>query len=224
MKHSFFDLPRSRQWTYSITITIVGLLLILSSVFLCMYYQQVWLLFLLIPLYFVFAQLLDIPFGHLRGTLIHYSPMLVVQPLGSTLHLHTTTLFDQISTLPHKKPSLTNQQQTLIWILDGFLALIDRLENDHEPTTLVGTTYFLSPRRAKLLGFSVQKADPFSKLILILNYLNLLLSMSITKGRLSFPKINNVQRFEISSQALINNKHLFKRWREQLLARNQLGQ
>jgi len=221
MKHSFFDLPHSRQWAYSIVITVVGLVLILSSVFICMYYQQVWLLLFLIPLYFVFAQLLDIPFGHLRGTLIHYSPMLVVQPLGQTLHLHTTTLFDQIFTLPHKKPSLTNQQQTLLWILDGFLALIDKLEKDQVSTTLVGTTYFLSPRRAKLLGFSVQKADPFSKLILILNYLNLLFSMSITKGRLSFPKINNVQRFEISSQELINNRHLFSDWQEKLLARHQ---
>lgn len=220
MKHSFFDLPRSRQWTLSIVITIGGLMLILSSVFFCMYYQQVWLLLLLIPLYFVFAQLLDIPFGHLRGTLIHYSPMLVVQPIRQTLHLHTTTLFDQIFTLSHKDPHLTNQQQTLIWILDGFVALIDKLEQDHAPTTLVGTTYFLSPRRAKLLGFSVQKADPFSKLILLLNYLNLLLSMSITKGRLSFPKINNVQRFEISSQELINNRHLFQGWREKLMARH----
>ncbi|NRB50280.1 MAG: hypothetical protein HRU41_21560 [Saprospiraceae bacterium] len=114
MKHSFYELPRSRQWRLSIIFAIVGGLLILSSIFLCMYLLQPWLLLLLIPFYFVYAQLLDIPFGHLRGTLKHYSPMLIVQPISGTYYLHTTALFDQLFALPHKDPKLTNQQQILI--------------------------------------------------------------------------------------------------------------
>lgn len=222
MKHSFFNLPRSRQWIYSIMATFLGVTLILSSVFLSMYYQQVWLLLLLIPLYFVFAQLLDIPFGHLRGTLRHYSPMLIVQPMGGKYHLHTTTLFDQVFALPHKHPKLSNQQQILIWIIDGFLALIDDLKQ--QPNTLiVGTTHFLNDRRAGMLGFTVHKADLFSKLILILNYLNLILSMSITKGGLHFPKLTQVRRFEISSTDLIAKEALFQDWRDKLVRRTRLA-
>ena len=218
MRHSFFELTRTRQWTLSITFAILGAVLILSSIFLCMYLQQPWLLLFLIPLYFVFAQLLDIPFGHLRGTLIHYSPMLIVQPMSGTWHLHTTTLFDQLFALPQKDPKLSNQQQILIWILDGFLALIEELK-DQPNIPLVGTTHFLSPRRAEKLGFTIQAADAGSKFILIINYLNLVLSMSITKGRLCFPKLDQVRRFEINSADLISKEALFRNWRDQLIKR-----
>lgn len=220
MKHSFYELPRSRQWRISIVLAIVGAVVILSSVFLCMYFLQPWLLLLLIPIYFVFAQLLDIPFGHLRGTLKHYSPMLIVQPISGTYYLHTTALFDQLFALPHKDPKLTNQQQTLIWILDGFLALIEDLKK--EPNIpIVGTTHFLSPRRAEKLGFTVQSADPVSKFILIINYLNLVLSMSITKGQVRFPKLTQVRKFKISSTDLIVKESLFRSWRETLVRRSQ---
>ncbi|MBX2872760.1 MAG: hypothetical protein KTR30_11685 [Saprospiraceae bacterium] len=220
MKHSFYELPRARQWTLSIVFAILGAVLILSSVFLCMYFLQPWLLLLLIPLYFVFAQLLDIPFGHLRGTLKHYSPMLIVQPISGTYYLHTTTLFDQLFALPHKDPKLSNQQQILIWILDGFLALIDDLKEQPD-LPIVGTTHFLSLRRAQKLGFTIRAADPVSKFILIINYLNLVLSMSITKGHLRFPKLNQVRRFEISTTDLIRQEPLFRAWRMQLIRRTQ---
>lgn len=219
MKHSFFELPRARQWTLSIAFAILGATLMLSSIFLCMYWRVPCLLLLLIPLYFVFAQLLDIPFGHLRGTLIHYSPMLIVQPISGTWHLHTTTLFDQLFALPHKDPKLSNQQQTLIWILDGFLDLIEDLK-DKPNIPLVGTTHFLSPRRAKKLGFTIQAAGVGSKFILIINYLNLVLSMSITKGRLRFPKLDQVRRFEISAADLISKEDLFRNWKVQLMHRS----
>ncbi len=220
MRHSFFELSRARQWTLSITAAILGALLILSSIFLCMYWQEPWLLLLLIPLYFVFAQLLDIPFGHLRGTLVHYSPMVIVQPISGTWHLHTTTLFDQLFALPHKDPKLSNQQQTLIWILDGFLALIEELK-DQPNIPLVGTTHFLSVRRAEKLGFTIQTADVVSRFILIINYLNLVLSMSISKGRLRFPKLDQVRKFQISSTDLISKEALLRNWRTQLVRRSQ---
>lgn len=220
MKHAFYSLSRSRQWTYTTMATFVGIALILSSVFLAMYTQQLWLLLLLIPFYFVFAQLLDIPFGHLRGTLRHYSPMLIVQPIGDVLHLHTTALFDQLFALPHKEPELSNQQQILLWIMDGFIALIEDLK-DQPSTQIVGTTHFLSRRRAERLGFTMRKADPFSQLILVLNYLNLVISMSITKGGLHFPKLNQVRTFEIKSEDLIKKESFFKDWRDKLSRRTQ---
>ncbi len=222
MKHSFYELPRARQWALSIVFALLGAVVILGSVFLCMYFLQPWLLLPLLPLYFVFAQLLDIPFGHLRGTLIHYSPMLIVQPVSGTYHLHTTTIFDQLFALPHKAPRLTNQQQILIWILDGFIALIDDLKQQPD-LPIVGTTHFLSPRRAEKLGFSIQAADPISNFILIINYLNLILSMSITKGRLQFPKLGQTRKFTISSKTLISKEALFRTWREKLLSRQAAG-
>ncbi len=218
MTHRFFDLPRRTQWWVSTFGVIFGAVLILSSIFISMYAQQVWLLFLLIPLYFVFAQLLDIPFGHLRGTIIHYSPMLLAQRHQGKYHIHTTTLFDQLFCLPDKQPHLSNQTQTLIWIIDGFIAFIQALKKE-KPCLIVGSTYFLSERRAQKLGFTITSADPLTRIILVLNYLNLILTMSITKERLSFPSLNKVIGFEISSVDLIAREAFFVDWQRKLAER-----
>lgn len=222
MTHRFFNLPRRTQWRLSIFVATFGAVLILSSLFIGMYIQQVWLLFVLIPLYFVFAQLLDIPFGHLRGTIIHFSPMLLAQRHQGNYHIHTTTLFDQLFCLPDKQSHLSNQTQTLIWIIDGFIAFIQALKEE-EPCLIVGSTYFLSERRAQKLGFAITPASPLTRIILVLNYLNLILTMSITKERLSFPSLNKIIGFEISSEDLIAREDFFKDWQRKLAERTKAG-
>jgi|GEM_PF-2445799 len=222
MTHRFFKLSRSTQWRLSILVALLGAVLILGSIFLSMYTQQPWLLLLLIPLYFVFAQLLDIPFGHLRGTIIHYSPMLLAQRHQGNYHIHTTTLFDQLFCLPDKQPHLSNQTQTMIWIIDGFIAFIQALK-DAPPCLIKGSTYFLSERRAQKLGFTITPADPFTRVILMLNYLNLILTMSITKGRLSFPRLDKVIGFEISSADLIAKEDFFLEWQRKLAERTRIS-
>lgn len=220
MTHRFFNLSRSTQWRLAILVALLGAVLILSSIFLSMYTQQLWLLLLLIPLYFVFAQLLDIPFGHLRGTIIHYSPMLLAQHHQGNYHIHTTTLFDQLFCLPDKQPHLSNQTQTLIWMIDGFIAFIQTLKEE-PPCLIKGSTYFLSERRAQKSGFTITPADPFTRIILILNYLNLILTMSITKGRLSFPRLDKIIGFEITSADLIAKEDFFLEWQRKLAERTQ---
>jgi len=72
-------------------------------------------------------------------------------------------------------------------------------------------------RTAARLGFKPQPKDGLQQLILAFNYGNLLVSNSLAKGKLSFPKLSATQTYEAALDDLIARKAYIK----QLLKRMQ---
>jgi len=69
-----------------------------------------------------------------------------------------------------------------------------------------GTTYILNDRTANKIGLKIIKTNITQKLILIYNYVNLLISNSIAKRKISFPKLNKIKTFESDLNELIERK------------------
>ena len=79
-----------------------------------------------------------------------------------------------------------------------------------------GTTYILSARTAKKLGFKIIKIDGIQLLLLFMNYFNLLVSNSIAKRKLAFPNLRKAISFEAELPELIKKKQLIKALSERL--------
>jgi hypothetical protein len=103
--------------------------------------------------------------------------------------------------------TLSGKQRTnfiLQKYLEGLLNLIDVCEKDGNTVVKIkGTTYILNERTANKIGFNSIKTDIIQKIILIYNYVNVLISNSIAKRKISFPKMNTIKTFESTIAELI---------------------
>ena len=106
--------------------------------------------------------------------------------------------------------TLSGKQRTnfiLQKYLEGILNLIDACEKSHNTSVKIkGTTYMLNDRTAHKIGLTIIKTDLIQKLILIYNYVNVLVSNSIAKRKLSFPKMDQIKTFESGISELIKRK------------------
>ena len=59
-----------------------------------------------------------------------------------------------------------------------------------------GTSYIINKRTAEKIGFKVIETNMLQKIILIYNYFNVMVSNSIAKNKLAFPKLSNTKTFE----------------------------
>jgi hypothetical protein len=88
--------------------------------------------------------------------------------------------------------TLSGKQRTnliLLKYLEGILNLIDSCEIDNNTAVRIkGTRYILNERTAHKIGLNIIKANIIQKMVLTFNYVNILISNSIAKRKLSFPK------------------------------------
>jgi hypothetical protein len=91
--------------------------------------------------------------------------------------------------------------------LQGLLNLIEENENSNvNDLTIRGTSYIINDRTARRVGFKSVRTDNIQKLILIYNYFNVLITYSIAKGKLSFPKLGASKTFEANLSTLVEKK------------------
>ncbi|OBX23422.1 MULTISPECIES: hypothetical protein [Bizionia] len=160
----------------------------------------------------IIAPFFDIPALKKSGKLIYYSSLFVAEKeLNAQIIIHGGSLFDYVFVIDRNLNGKQRTQFILQKYLEGILNLIDAYEKSDDTTIKIkGTTYFLNERTANKIGLKVVKTDFFQKVILIYNYVNLLISNSIAKGKLAFPKLTHIKTFEGELQQLINRKKYLK--------------
>ena len=110
--------------------------------------------------------------------------------------------------------TLSGKQRTnliLLKYLEGILNLIDSCEIDNNTAVRIkGTRYILNERTAHKIGLNIIKANIIQKMVLTFNYVNILISNSIAKRKLSFPKLTTVKTFESTVEELIKRREFIE--------------
>ncbi len=165
--------------------------------------------FLLIFLYVPAFQFLLSPLFTLIGMYKYLSPMLLAYaPNPKKYDLHNGTSFDYLFLYQKGTRGYLWQSILLKYYLDGLLAIVQELEEEKIPESIVirGSSYFFSERTAQKLGFELRSTGFAEKLNIIANYLDLLWMYSLSKGRLRFPRLNNVKTAQTTGANLKEKK------------------
>ncbi len=166
----------------------------------------------------IIAPFFDTPSLKKSGGLIYHSPLFISEkPRKGMIKIHGGTLFDYVFVIDR---SMNGKQRTkfiLQQYLEGLLGLIEKYENSQpQDMKIRGTSYIINERTAKRIGFKVVETDGIQTLILIYNYINLLISNSIAKGKLSFPNLKEIKTFETSLKDLVDRKDFIRNMNEKL--------
>ncbi|AHM63399.1 hypothetical protein D770_25780 [Flammeovirgaceae bacterium 311] len=158
----------------------------------------------------VIAPFFDTPSLKEHGKLIYYSPLFLAEnERGGVVTVHGGTLFDYLYVLDRSQNGKQRTNSIIISYLEGILKLIETYEGkDHASVKVRGTTYILNERTAQRIGFRKVETDVLQKLLLVYNYIQLTLSNSIAKAKLSFPNLKQIHTFEASMSDLIRRKKL----------------
>lgn len=156
----------------------------------------------------IIAPFIDIPTLKKSGKLIYYSSLFITEKeKNGIIIIHGGSLFDYVFVIDRK---LNGKQRTnfiLQKYLEGILNLMDVYEKNHNTAVKIkGTTYILNDRTANKMGLKIIKTDFIQKIILRYNFVNVLISNSIAKKKISFPRINKIKTFEGELNELIEHK------------------
>ncbi len=149
------------------------------------------------------------PIAKLSGHHKYLSPMFLVDSVSDKkCVMHNGTTFDYLVNMRNVKPGLEFNKKMLVFYLDGLLNIVDKIEANEvsESTLFQGSSYFFNERTAKKLGFKLTKTMFTLKIYFLINYFDLTWMYSLSKGRLIFPNINNVQTVSITGKNLVLSK------------------
>ncbi|MBN7818050.1 hypothetical protein [Algoriphagus pacificus] len=215
--HGFYLKSNKEQIWIQVKIGFIALL-ILALVFLICWIIGFFLpLIIAIPITLsLIAPFFDVPSLKKSGDLVYYSHLFLSEKVkNGKIIVHGGTLFDYVFAIDR---SLNDRERSTLIIgqyLEGLVKLIDQLQkNNSENLTIRGTSYIINERTAQKLGFKVIQTDFLQQCILIYNYFNLVCANSLAKGKLTFPKLNEIQTFEaglydlLERRDFINSLHL----------------
>ena len=120
------------------------------------------------------------------------------------------TLFDYYFVIDNKMNGTQRTNFILQQYLDGLLRLTEAYESDKK-MKIRGTSYIINERTAKKMGFKIVETDILQKMTMIINYFNILISNSIAKNKLSFPKLSRIKTFETDICQLTEHKELIEK-------------
>lgn len=195
------------QWIIAIAMFLVFFFIsMISGVLVSFSFFWIWLIFLLLPLSYIFSA----PLFKLTGYFIYLSPMLVVsKPSDKTYKLHEGTLLDFFIMM--KRFGRINLKRRILYCyLSGILKIVEKIENKSlsEGVIITTSTYLLSNRTISRLGFNVSKTGIGDKFSFIAYYPSLLLVRSLVYGRISFPQLKNIKTLQVSGEDLVKNKYI----------------
>lgn len=148
--------------------------------------------------------------------MIYYSPLFITEkPKNGLIKIHGGTLFDYYFVIDKKMNGKQRTNFIIQQYLDGLLHLIEKYENDKK-MKIRGTSYIINKRTAEKIGFEIVETDILQKIILIYNYFNILISNSIAKNKLSFPKLNKTKTFDADVSQLLERKEYIEKLNKSL--------
>ena len=160
----------------------------------------------------IIAPFFDIPALKNKGKLIYYSSLFIVEEeKNGVIIIHGGSLFDYVFVIDQGLSGTQRTNFILQKYLEGILNLIEDCEKKQNTSVKIkGTSYVLNERTAHKIGLNIIKTDLLQTLILIFNYPNILISNSIAKGKVSFPRIGNIKTFESELKELIGRKEFIR--------------
>lgn len=98
----------------------------------------------------------------------------------------------------------------------SLLEIVRRIEANELPDTVEirGTSYFFSESTVKRLGFDVKAAPFLEKVNIVFNYIDLNCLYSISKDKLTFPKLNQIKTATTTGKKLLAHKMTFIKIKE----------
>jgi hypothetical protein len=160
------------------------------------------------------VQFFAAPIAKLVGVHTYLSPMLFVSNASDKkFEIHNGTPFDYLMVMTNIRPGVRFRNQMLSYFLDGLLGIVDKIEANElsESVIIQGNSYFFNVRTARKLGFELSETSVAVRINLLINYFDLTWMYSLSRGRLSFPKIKDVQTGEITGACLVMNKEKLTR-------------
>jgi len=219
LRHRFYLKPRREQLQIQLMIGFFVLLVILVTFYISWKSGVYWVGGVVFGIILsVIAPFFDTPSLKKSGDLIYYSPLFLAEkPQDGKIILHGGTLFDYVFVIDRRTNGKQRTNFILQQYLEGLLNLIEVNQNKKtENFKISGTSYIINERTAQRVGFKVVKTDFLQKAILMVNYFNVLLTYSIAKGSLSFPKLSDTKTFETTIDKLIKQKDFIRDLNEKL--------
>lgn len=194
------------QWTLALLLLFIPFAIVSLLLAIHQDYKIVYLLILIIP---SSVQFFGAPIAKLLGIHKYLSPMLLVNSASDKKYeIHNGTTFDYLMVMNSVKSGPEFSKKMLAYYLDGLIKIVEKIETSElsENVLIQGSSYFFNNRTAKKLGFKLSKANFAIKINMLINYLDLIWMYSLSKGRLSFPKLVNMQTATITGKHLVMNK------------------
>lgn len=217
MNHRFYNKNKKEQNRILFVIAICSFIIVLFSIIISVYsgIYLIGILTIAITLSLI-APFFDMPSLRKNGRMIYYSPLFITEkPKNELIKIHGGTLFDYYFVIDTKMNGTQRTNFIIQQYLEGLLHLIEKYEKDKK-MKIRGTSYILNRRTAEKIGFEIVETDILQKIILIYNYFNILISNSIAKNKLSFPKLNKTKTFEAEVGQLLERKEYIEKLNKSL--------
>lgn len=161
------------------------------------------IIFLGVVLYRV-ARWATTPIARRLGIYRYYSPMMFTVRFGSnTAEIHVGTSWDYFQSR-HR-----TQHEILRSLTQGLLAMVEEAEHGKLPLTrrLRGTVYYFGGRTLTRFGFTMRPMNAVETVMFLLNWIELCLLYSITRGRVCLVRISDVRVVHSTIGTLVSRKH-----------------
>ncbi|MBN7799956.1 hypothetical protein J0A67_03740 [Algoriphagus aestuariicola] len=213
MQHKFYSKSQKQQSRIQLLIGLAAFLVVLFLFMLSWLTGYYFLVVLVLPIVLsLIAPFFDTPSLVKSGSLSYHSLLFLSEkPTDNTIKIHGGTLLDYVFVINRKLNGRQRRDFIVQQYLEGLLNLMEENENKWpKGVKIKGTSYIINERTAQRIGFRPVKTDYLQKLLLTLNYFNVLTSYSIANAKLSFPKLGGTRSFEANLEELLERRELIK--------------
>ncbi len=139
--------------------------------------------------------------------------LFVTKDAGKNYDLHFGSLFDCILSGLFSGKRGGFKDLMLFFLVDGMLKLANDVASGKidKEAEIRGSSYFFNEKTAAKFGFESMKMKTSHKYILYLNYLEILLVFSFSKGRLARPNIEDFRSVKTTGASLIKHKEYIEK-------------
>ena len=209
LKNQYFLLSKKEQKLFQIKLAAISIAIIIL-LGMVLFFVNTKLLFLLLFVISIVISMIapfyDIPSLVENGQLKYHSLFLLAEKeKKEVITIHGGTLFDYYFVFSKE---MTNRERTKLVLLEYLKGLKNIIKNTNENTIIQGTSYIINERTAHKVGLKKVNTNGIQNLILLFNYFNLMVSISLVKKSIHFPNLKNIQTFEGQISA-IKSRELF---------------
>lgn len=197
MENRYYQLSAKEKNKFQLKLLLLSLLLVLSIGGIMLLISPKLLFFIVIIIAIiisVIAPFFDVPSLIEKEKLKYYSLFfLTEQEKDKVIKIHGGTLFDYYFVF---QKDMSKQERTKLVLLEYLKGLKKLLKSTDEDVKIQGTSYIINERTANKLGLEKVATNGIQKIILCLNYINIMISLSLVKKSITFPNLNKIQTFE----------------------------